>query len=390
VLTPAATPPAPTRRGLGAAAQRGLLAVAYAAVYARTLAWGWLGMDDSKFLHRNPHLGLSWAGLRWALTNVTGAQRWMPVMWLSADLVPKDSPQGLRLLSFGVGLAACLLVFELLRRAVRPWAALPLGLLFALSPLRLEVFADPIGFIYGETLVWLLLAVRLRHRRGWAVLCLALAALTYPQAAGGWLLFLWAWRRSGWGLALVLGLAALAIFQMQLRLDSRFGDFSPTPGFLPLALCHLLLTAVWPFATVPIFPCTWYPALVLGGAAAVAWAVRSWRTFLITLLVASPTLLASVTEPFSFSGRYSLLFAVAALWFAGRGLGRLVGPYRRYAQWGLYGLAAVFALMNVGDIGMRSRRDSVLQLQYEGRLVGLYFIPGDLRQLWGPNGPPPP
>jgi len=388
-VTPAATPTAAPRDRLADRGRRVILVVAYLAAYAHSLAWGWLGMDDSKFLHRNPHLGPTWAGVRWALTDISYARRWLPLMWLQADFVPKDSALGFRILSFAFGLTACLLVFELFRRSLRPWLTLPLSLLFTLSPLRLEVFADPIGFIYGATLVWLLLAVLLRHHRPAAVVFLALAALTYPQAGGVCLLFIWAWRKSGWGLAVAAGLAGLAVFQMHLRLDSRFGEFSPNPVLLPMAVSHLFLTAVWPFATVPIFPCTWYPAILLGGAAALCWAVRSWRSFLIVTVVASPTLMAAVTEPFSFAGRYALFFSVAVLWFAGRFLRRGSVP-RRYALWGLYGLAGVFALMNVGDVGMRSRRDSVLQLQWEGQLVGITFISGDTRQLWGPNGPPPP
>jgi hypothetical protein len=46
--------------------------------------------------------------------------------------------------------------------------------------------------------------------------------------------------------------------------------------------------------------------------------------------------------------------------------------------------------MNLGDLGMRSRRDCVRQLQWEGKLVGINFVPGDMREIWGPNGPPEP
>lgn len=368
---------------------RWVVIIAYFAVYSRTLAWGWLGMDDTKILHHNPYIGPTWAGIKWALTDITFGRRWMPGMWLVADIVPNGSVFGYRLLSFVLGLVVCLLVLEIFRRTIRDWLVLPLILLFVLSPMRLEVFGWSVGFVYEAALIWLLVAVLFRHKRLIATLCLLMAVLTYPQAAGVCLLFAWIWRRSWWGTGIVVGLAVLFVFQMRVRMAIGVGAFEPRFDYAPLSVAHYFLTMFWPFATVSIFPCGWYSALIIGYVIAGVWIAISWRSFIILMIVFSPTLLASITEPFAFAARYSLLFAIAFWWFIGRWIGKQVGQ-RRLIRLSLYGLATVFCLMNFGDLGMRSRRDCVRQLQWEGKLVGLTFVPGNMYEIWGPNGPPEP
>lgn len=386
----ATTTPTIEGRGFRFDSHRWILVFVYVAVYCRTLRWGWLGMDDTKILHQNPFIGPTWAGLKFAFTDVTFGRRWMPGLWLVADLVPNGSVFGYRLLSFTLGMVVCLLVHEFLRRSLRAWLVLPLSLLFALSPTRLEVFGWSVGFVYEATLLWLLLAVFMRHRRWIAGFFLLMAVLTYPQAAGGCLLFAWAWRRSWWGIGIVAGLAVLFYFQMRIRIAIGVGTFNPQFEWIPMSIAHYFLTMLWPFATVSIFPVGWYSALLVGYLFAAIWLAISWRSFVVLMIVFAPTLLASVTEPYAFAARYSLIFAVVFWWGAGRWLDRAKVAWRRPIRLSLYALIAVFCLMNLGDLGMRSRRDCVLQLQWEGKLVGLTFVPGNMQEIWGPKGPPEP
>src|ERR1041385_4436349 len=99
-----ASTPNPATSTTGAASavfdrwSRWILILGYFALYTRTLAWGWLGMDDTKVLHHNPYIGPTWSGIKWALTDVQFGARWMPGMWLVANIVPNGSVFGYRLL----------------------------------------------------------------------------------------------------------------------------------------------------------------------------------------------------------------------------------------------------------------------------------------------------
>src|SRR5271167_1828519 len=64
----------------------GLVAAGYLLVYWRSLSWGWLGLDDWRFLVTNPHLGHGWDSIRWALSDVEFGRRWTPILWLVACL----------------------------------------------------------------------------------------------------------------------------------------------------------------------------------------------------------------------------------------------------------------------------------------------------------------
>ncbi len=348
-----------------------VVAAAYVLAYARSLSWGWLGLDDSHFIVSNPHLGHGWDSVRWALTDVEFGRRWNPVLWLVACACGVPTAFKFHVLVFVLGLVLSLLVMEVYGRALRPGWALPAALLFALSPLRLEVFTWSMGFGY-ETVAILLCAAWLLRDRPWgSALMVVLALLTYPQAAGAAVIFCLANRRRLAGWAVGAFLLLLVVAQYRLRVMYGVIPWHHSYGYLPLILPHYALNLFFPFATVPVFPSLYYPLLYAGGAIVVLLAVVRPLPVACWALLFAPTLLASVTEGFWFGARYSLVPSAAAYGWLVLELSGLGRPALRWILW-LFVVA--FLTLNLLDRGMSRGVGLCARVaKEEAALVGIDF-----------------
>ena len=146
-----------------------LLGVLVLAAFADVTGNGFVPYDDDTYVTGNSavNVGLSAAGLRWALASVGYASNWHPLTWLShmADvqlfgLEPGPHHRTNLLLH----LAGCLLLFHVLRSATgRPWRSFFAASLVAVHPLRVESVAwvaerkDVLGFFFGmlSLVAWL-------------------------------------------------------------------------------------------------------------------------------------------------------------------------------------------------------------------------------------------
>lgn len=138
-----------------------VLGVVTMAIYARTVGFGYV-FDDEIFILRNPALshGLSWSGLRWALTT-TYWGNWYPVTWivhLADAQFFGNAPGPAHLINAMLHVASSLLLFVVLRRLTGAyWRSALAAAFFAVHPLRVESVAwiterkDPLSAIF-----WLL------------------------------------------------------------------------------------------------------------------------------------------------------------------------------------------------------------------------------------------
>ncbi len=347
------------------------VAAAYFLAYWRSLAWGWLGLDDWRFLVTNPHLGHGWDSVRWALTDVEYGRRWTPVLWLVACVCGVPTAFKFHVLVFALGLALSLLVTEIYGRALRGAWVLPAALLFALSPLRIEVFTWAMGFGYETVAILLCLAWLSRDRAWLSGLLVVLALATYPQAAGAAIGFCLMHRRRLAGWAVGAFLLLLAALQYRFRVEYGVVAWHYRFDYLPLILPHYALNLLVPFATVPIFPSLYYPLLIAGGALVVA--AAAFRPFPVACwaLLFLPTLLASVTEAFWFGARYCLVPSIAAYGWLVYEASRLDSRITLRLLWVM---VLGFLVMNLRDVGMSRGVGLCARVaKEEAALVGIDF-----------------
>jgi hypothetical protein len=331
----------------------GLVAAGYFLAYWRSLSWGWLGLDDWRFLVTNPHLGHGWDSVRWALSDVEFGRRWTPVLWLVACLCGVPTAFKFHVLVFVLGLVLSLLVTEIYGRALRVGWVLPAALLFAVSPLRIEVFTWSMGLGYETVAILLCLAWLLRDRVWWSGLFVVLALATYPQAAGAAIGYCLMNRRRMAGWAVGAFLLLLAFLQYRLRVRYGVVAWHYRFDYLPLILPHYALNLLVPFATVPIFPSLYYPLLIAGGA------------------LVLPTLLASVTEAFWFGARYCLVPSIAAYGWLAYEASRLDSRVSLRLLWVV---VLAFFVMNLRDVGMSRGVGLCARVaKEEAALVGIDF-----------------
>ncbi len=122
------------------------LGVAVVLVYAPVIGFDFINFDDRDYVTENPHVtaGLSWAGLRWALTGVH-ASNWFPLTWLSHMLdwqLFGPNAGGHHVTSVLLHAGSSVLLFlglRLMTGAV--WPSAFVAALFALHPLRVESVA---------------------------------------------------------------------------------------------------------------------------------------------------------------------------------------------------------------------------------------------------------
>ena len=164
-----------------------LLGAATLAVFARAAVNGFVSFDDGLYVTANRHVlgGLSWAGLRWALTSFD-ASNWHPVTWLShmidVSLFGTD-PAGHHAVNVGFHAANAVLVLILFERLTGSTGrSAAVAALFALHPLRVESVAwvsqrkDVLAVFFGLlALLAYVRAVRLRAARGFGMTALLFA-----------------------------------------------------------------------------------------------------------------------------------------------------------------------------------------------------------------------
>lgn len=347
------------------------VAAGFLLAYGRSLSWGWLGLDDARWLASNPHLGHGWDSVRWSLSDVEYGRRWNPVLWLEACLCGVPSAFKFHVLVFVLGLILSLLVTEVYGRSLGRGWALPAALLFVLSPLRLEVFTWGMGFGYETVGILLCLAWLYRGLPWLSALPVALALLTYPQAAGAAVGFCLLYRRRAAGWAMGAFLLLLAGAQYWIRIRYGYVAWHQRYDYLPLILPHYALNLFVPFATVPLFPSLYYPQLYAGGLLIILFAAIRPLPVACWVLLFAPTLLASVTEAFWFGARYSLVPSIAAYGWLVYELSRLRRPSLR---WLLWPVVAAFLALNLLDRGMSRGVGLCAQVaKEEAALVGIDF-----------------
>jgi hypothetical protein len=360
--------------------------------YGRSLSWGWLGLDDSRWLVSNPHLGHGWDSVWWSLTDVEFGRRWNPVLWLVACACGAPTAFKFHVLVFVLGLVLSLLVTEVYGRSLRPGWALPAALLFVLSPLRLEVFTWGMGFGYETVGILLCAAWLVREKPWWSALYVVLALLTYPQAAGAAVIFCLMNRRRLAGWAVGAFLLALVVAQYEIRMRYGVVAWHHRYDYLPLILPHYALNLFVPFATVPFFPSLYYPLLYAGALIIVLFAAFRPLPVACWVLLFAPTLLASVTEAFWFGARYCLVPSIAAYGWLAYELSKLNRPLLQRLLW-LVALA--FLTLNLLDRGMSRGVGLCAQVaKQEAALVGIDFdlmrTIRDQPPLEGGSDPAPP
>jgi tetratricopeptide (TPR) repeat protein len=123
-----------------------VLAMATSAAYWGVTRNGFLSLDDAEYVVGNRHVsdGLSWSGVRWAVTSLD-AKNWHPLTWLSHMLDVSLFGMwagGHHLVSIGFHVLNALLLLWFLRYTTgRLWASAFVAGLFALHPLHVESVA---------------------------------------------------------------------------------------------------------------------------------------------------------------------------------------------------------------------------------------------------------
>ncbi|MFO7692087.1 MAG: tetratricopeptide repeat protein [Vicinamibacterales bacterium] len=171
------------------------LAVLTIAVFAPVRHFDFVDLDDPTYVFENPNVtgGLTWSGVRWALTT-PHAGFWIPAVWISymADIaIFGQGPAGHHITNLLLHTAAALLLFLWLFRTtgalVRSWAV---AALFALHPLRVESVAwiterkDVLSGLFWMIGLWAYASYARRPtRRGFAVVmaAFALALMSKPM-----------------------------------------------------------------------------------------------------------------------------------------------------------------------------------------------------------------
>ena len=120
-----------------------LLLLAVAAVFGRTVGFGFVNYNDHGYVYENQHLkhGFSAETLRWAFT-ATQCNNWHPVTWLSLVLDYQFygfKPWGYHLTNVLLHAATVILLFLILYRMTGDlWPSAFAAALFAVHPLRAE------------------------------------------------------------------------------------------------------------------------------------------------------------------------------------------------------------------------------------------------------------
>lgn len=122
------------------------LALITLAVFLQLCSHDFIGFDDDLYITENTNVqnGLTWQGMKWALTTVQ-AYNWHPLTWLSHMLdcqLYKLNPAGHHLTNLLLHIINTLLMFIVFRKmTARLWPSAFIAALFALHPLHVESVA---------------------------------------------------------------------------------------------------------------------------------------------------------------------------------------------------------------------------------------------------------
>jgi tetratricopeptide (TPR) repeat protein len=135
-------------------------------VFWRVIDNDFVGIDDDLFVMQNRHVlqGLSWEGVKWAITEHQ-TDYWHPLAWMSHMLdvsLFSTWPGGHHLTSLALHTLNALLLFGFLRYATqRLWPSIFVAAVFALHPLRVESVAwaaerkDILAVLFFLVTIWL-------------------------------------------------------------------------------------------------------------------------------------------------------------------------------------------------------------------------------------------
>jgi tetratricopeptide (TPR) repeat protein len=124
----------------------GLLLLAVALVFGKTLRHEFVNFDDGVLVYENPMVqrGITAEGVVWALTT-SGSNMWYPLTWFSFMLdrqIYGMEPWGFHLTNLLLHAAASVILFLTLRRMTgKTWASAFVAALFAVHPLQVEAVA---------------------------------------------------------------------------------------------------------------------------------------------------------------------------------------------------------------------------------------------------------
>ncbi len=264
----------------------GLLVLGCGWIYRDGVSFGFVGLDDDYNILFNPHLGpLSLHRVQWAFTDWEYSRRYLPLGWLGFSAVFGFSglaPAGYHLALLAWHCVNALLLFAVLRSFARwelgddpsAWRTVVvfLGAAFwAWHPLRVESVAWASGLLYAQTTAFMFAALwlQLAGRRVAAVVCHALALLTYPAALGLWPIFvLLDARREGWRRAFALNRGHVIVAGVMLAITmlgrvhvGGVWPAMPTAAEFPLwqrglqtlyVDAHYLWRPWWPIGLTPV------------------------------------------------------------------------------------------------------------------------------------------
>jgi hypothetical protein len=156
--------PTGSRKVAGLVESLAVVLVCYLGLYVRAVRQGWMGLDDYALLRNNFHLGEGWASFLWGFVDLNFGRRWTPMLWTVANLAGDPTVLHFHVLVLVLGALLSVLVLVCYREVLSPGWALFAALMFLCSPMRLEVFAWEMGFVYVTVGIWLCLAFLTRAR----------------------------------------------------------------------------------------------------------------------------------------------------------------------------------------------------------------------------------
>lgn len=372
----------------------GLTAIGIA-VYARVDTLNFLNYDDPDYVTGNPHVlgGLTWDGIRWALTSTESAN-WFPLTWVShmldVSLFGMNSAAH-HLVNAGLHLATTVLLFLLLVRMTQAiWRSAMVAFIFGFHPLHVESVAwiaerkDVLSGLFGMVTLWTYVyyVARPVRQRYWllvAVFAIALTTKSMLVTLPLLMLCLDLWPLRRWSRAAVLEkipLAALsaAVSILTFMSQRSAGAVSPI-GKIPLGegVMNAVISygvyvrqAIWPVPLSAFYPWTTpspMAAVLTGGVLALAliacarlrarypFLLSGYLWFLISLL---PVIGIIPFGLHAHADRYMYLplvgLAIAVVWSAGAFVER--EPLARTAAVAFaIGVCCVFSALSWRQVG---------------------------------------
>ena len=349
-----------------------VVGLVYVGIFGRSVAWGWLGMDDALLLKMNAHLGHSWQSYTWGWLDVDFGRRWMPGLWTIANTFSGAGAVGYHLGTLLLGLALVVSMFWVLRDVWDANSALIATLFFVCSPLRWEIFGWAVGFIYTSVAlccVWAFwcqeqanLSGLNRFRAAWVLLVLVALSI-YPQAAGVALVLALRDRRRWGAYVIYAAVVYLFAFQWWLRMERGYVPVQARWDLAVYSFPHYVFAQVVPLSTVPIVPPGFHWGVVLGAVVVAVGAARFPRQVAYAFVIFAPVALAAYSESFWWCGRYATLLSVFVALMVAEGV------YRRAFVRDWVAVLAVLALATALHRGFSTPSAVVARAREESQML---------------------